>query len=148
MKSSTIREAVIVDACRTALCKSFRGSFNMTRADDLAAHVLKSLLQRVPQLDPSRVEKSSSDVVFRRAARDECGACGSTASGLADHDQRHDDQSFLFIRFASHRFGSATDSNWTIASVLAGGVESITATFKAKIDPNPVVQKEYPGSTW
>jgi acetyl-CoA acetyltransferase len=33
-----MREAVIVASCRTPLAKSHRGSFNMTRPDDLAAH--------------------------------------------------------------------------------------------------------------
>jgi len=32
-----MREAVVVTSSRTALAKSFRGSFNLTRPDDLAA---------------------------------------------------------------------------------------------------------------
>ncbi len=33
-----MREAVVVTSLRTGLAKSFRGSFNLTRSDDLAAH--------------------------------------------------------------------------------------------------------------
>ena len=33
-----MREVVIVDSVRTGLAKSFRGKFNMTRPDDMAAH--------------------------------------------------------------------------------------------------------------
>src|SRR5439155_288719 len=35
-----MREAVIVASSRTPLAKSYRGSFNMTRPDDLAAHMI------------------------------------------------------------------------------------------------------------
>ncbi len=37
--------AVIVASSRTGLAKSFRGSFNITRPDDLAAHCVKDLLK-------------------------------------------------------------------------------------------------------
>src|SRR5262245_44983086 len=47
-----MREAVIVATARTGLAKSFRGSFNQTRPDDQAAHVMKAVLAKVPKLDP------------------------------------------------------------------------------------------------
>ena len=50
------REVVIVDSVRTGLAKSFRGSFNLTRPDDLAAHCVRALLQRNPKLDPGTIE--------------------------------------------------------------------------------------------
>src|ERR1035438_2668 len=51
-----MREAVVVASSRTALAKSFRGSFNMTRPDDLAAHCIRDVLRKTPNLDPSEVE--------------------------------------------------------------------------------------------
>src|SRR5436853_4150180 len=51
-----MREAVIVASSRTPLAKSFRGSFNLTRPDDLAAHCIKDVLGKVPQLDSGKVE--------------------------------------------------------------------------------------------
>src|SRR2546426_10709642 len=51
-----MREAVIVASSRTPLAKSFRGSFNLTRPDDFAAHCIKDVLGKVPQLDPTEVE--------------------------------------------------------------------------------------------
>jgi acetyl-CoA acyltransferase len=51
-----MREAVVVASSRTPLAKSFRGSFNMTRPDDLAAHCIKDVLGKVPQLDKSEIE--------------------------------------------------------------------------------------------
>ncbi|MGA9173368.1 MAG: thiolase family protein [Thermoactinomyces sp.] len=54
-----MREVVIVDAVRTPIGR-YRGSLSMTRADDLAAHVIKALLGRNPNLPASLVE----DVLF------------------------------------------------------------------------------------
>ena len=51
-----MREAVVVASSRTPLAKSFRGSFNMTRPDDLAAHCIKDVLGKVPSLDSSEIE--------------------------------------------------------------------------------------------
>ena len=51
-----MREAVIVASSRTPLAKSFRGSFNLTRPDDLAAHCIKDVLGKVPQVDAKEVE--------------------------------------------------------------------------------------------
>ena len=41
-----MREVVIVDSVRTGLAKSFRGKFNQTRPDDMAAHCVNALLTR------------------------------------------------------------------------------------------------------
>ena len=53
----SMREAVIVASSRTPLAKSFRGSFNLTRPDDLAAHCIQNLLRKVPQLDRAEIEE-------------------------------------------------------------------------------------------
>src|SRR5580693_10482711 len=52
-----MREAVIVASSRTPLAKSYRGSFNITRPDDLAAHCIRHVLGKVPALDPKEVEE-------------------------------------------------------------------------------------------
>ncbi|HZP40983.1 MAG TPA: acetyl-CoA C-acyltransferase [Candidatus Binatia bacterium] len=51
-----MREAVIVASSRTGLAKSFRGSFNLTRPDDMAAHCVKDVLRKTPQLDPAEID--------------------------------------------------------------------------------------------
>ena len=48
-------EAFIVDAVRTPI-GSFTGSLSPVRADDLAAHVLKALMARHPELDPAALD--------------------------------------------------------------------------------------------
>jgi acetyl-CoA acyltransferase len=51
-----LQDAYIVAATRTPVGKAPRGAFKHTRPDSLLAHVLKSVLAQVPQLEPSRVE--------------------------------------------------------------------------------------------
>lgn len=50
-----MKEAFIVDAVRTPI-GSFGGTLAPVRADDLAAHVLKALLDRHPNLDPAAID--------------------------------------------------------------------------------------------
>ena len=58
-----MRDVVIVDSVRTGLAKAFRGSFNLTRSDDMLAHCIDSLLER-NDVDPAEVE----DVVVGAAS--------------------------------------------------------------------------------
>ena len=51
-----MREAVIVASSRTPMGKSFRGSLNLTRPDDMAAHCVKHILAKVPNVDPAEIE--------------------------------------------------------------------------------------------
>lgn len=59
-----MKDVVIVDSVRTGLAKSFRGSFNLTRSDDMLAHCIDSLLDRNSSVDPGEVE----DVVVGAAS--------------------------------------------------------------------------------
>jgi acetyl-CoA acyltransferase len=49
-------DAYIVAGLRTAVGKAGKGGFRFVRPDDLAADVIKKLLEKVPQLDPKRVD--------------------------------------------------------------------------------------------
>ncbi|MBK7837070.1 MAG: hypothetical protein QG625_1635 [Cyanobacteriota bacterium erpe_2018_sw_39hr_WHONDRS-SW48-000098_B_bin.30] len=49
------REVVIVDALRTPIGR-YGGVFKDVRADDLAAHVIRELLKRNPQVNPEEIE--------------------------------------------------------------------------------------------
>ena len=59
-----MKDVVIVDSVRTGLAKAFRGSFNLTRSDDMLAHCIDSLLDRNPNLGADEVE----DVVVGAAS--------------------------------------------------------------------------------
>ncbi len=51
----SIRDVYIVDAVRTPIGK-FGGALSSVRPDDLAAHVVRALVDRTPDLDPARID--------------------------------------------------------------------------------------------
>ena len=51
-----MRDVVVIDSVRTGLAKSFRGSFNLTRSDDMLAAVIDALLVRNPNVAPDEIE--------------------------------------------------------------------------------------------
>ena len=51
-----MKNVVLVDSVRTGLTKSFRGTFNMTRGDDMVAHCVDALLERNSDLPADAVE--------------------------------------------------------------------------------------------
>ncbi len=106
-----MREAVIVASSRTPLAKSFRGSFNLTRPDDLAALCIKDLLKKVPQLDRRRDRGRRSRLrVSRRARRASTWRATSRCwPGLPVTDRRHDDQPLLLVGPAGDRVRRASD---------------------------------------
>ncbi|MFI9226963.1 thiolase family protein [Streptomyces rimosus] len=53
------RDVYVVDAVRTPIGR-YGGALAATRPDDLAAHVVRVLVERTPRLDPARID----DVVF------------------------------------------------------------------------------------
>src|SRR5437016_5172658 len=98
-----MREAVVVVTARTALAKSFRGSLNMTRPDDLAAHCLRAVLERAPGTDPAQVE----DVIL---------GCG----------EPHHQQGFNVARIAAVRAGlPVTVPGTTVNRYCASGLQSV-----------------------
>ena len=50
-----MNQAYIIDAIRTPI-GSFTGTLAPVRADDLAAHVLKALMERNASLDPAAID--------------------------------------------------------------------------------------------
>ncbi|AEM87021.1 thiolase family protein [Streptomyces violaceusniger] len=62
MSPTPLRDVYIVDAVRTPVGK-YGGALAGVRPDDLAAHVVRGLLARTPDLDPARID----DVCFGNA---------------------------------------------------------------------------------
>src|SRR5687768_2395463 len=140
-----MREAVIVASSRTPLAKSGRGSFNLTRPDDLAAHCISHVLGKVPRLDASEIE----EVIL---------GCG----------QPHGPQGHNIARVAALRAGLPVTTpgvtvnrfcnsglqaivqaahmiiNEGVDAAIGGGVESITMMQRDN-SPNPVVKDQHPG---
>lgn len=139
---------VIVDCIRTGLAKSHRGTFNMTRSDDLAAHCIDALLARNPQLDPAQVD----DVILGcgRQIGEQSGNVARHAVALsqlpitvpATTISRACSSGLNSIAFA------ATQLNSGCAEImLAGGVESITGLSRGtpgEFAENPRLMSEKP----
>lgn len=145
-----MREAVIVASRRTPLAKSFRGSFNITRPDDLAAHAIQAALGDVPQLDKAEVD----DVIMgcglpegpqgHNVARVALLRAGLPAGVAGTTVNRFCSSGLQAIAMAAHAV--LVDG----AEVAIGaGVESITMVQNDKMRlsdmVNPVVAEEWPG---
>ncbi|MGF1722848.1 acetyl-CoA C-acyltransferase FadA [Vibrio kyushuensis] len=51
-----MNNVVVVDCLRTPMGRSKGGAFRHTRAEDLSAHLMKGILERNPQVNPSEIE--------------------------------------------------------------------------------------------
>ena len=143
-----MREVVIVDNVRTGLAKAFRGSFNLTRSDEMVAHVIDALLERNPQVSPDEVE----DVVLGMA--DQVGEQGGNMARLAvvlsklpistagSTINRFCSSGVQSIAFAANQIASGQTE-----VAMAGGVESISMNARQKAseyEKNPTLLAEKP----
>jgi acetyl-CoA acyltransferase len=140
-----MREAVVVTSARTALAKSFRGSFNMTRPDDLAAHCIQDVLRKTPKLDPSEIE----DVVLgcgqphgpqgHNVARVSAMLAGLAPSVAGTTVNRFCSSGLQAIAMVAHQI-----MNEGVDAAIGGGVESISMAVRDS-SPNPRLQETMPG---
>ncbi|WWG78333.1 thiolase family protein [Pseudomonas poae] len=143
-----MREVVIVDSVRTGLAKSFRGKFNQTRPDDMAAHCVNALLTR-NGIDPATVE----DCIVGAASNE--GAQGQNIGrNVAVLSQLGTGTAGMTLnRFCSSGLQAIAMAANQIASgcsdiIVAGGVESISLTLKSiNTDHliNPLLKEQVPG---
>ncbi len=141
-----MREAVIVASSRTGLAKSFRGSFNMTRPEDLAAHCIADVLKKTPQLEAHEIE----DVILgcaqphgmqglnvgRRAAV----LAGLPVSVAGATVNRFCSSGLQAIAMAAHEIiQEGADA------AIGGGVESISLVQR-DVNPHPALLEKAPGS--
>ena len=140
-----MREAVVVTSSRTALAKSFRGSFNATRPDDLAAHCIKDVLRKTPKLDPGEIE----DVILgcgqphgpqgHNVARVAAMLAGLPPSVAGTTVNRFCSSGLQAIAMAAHQI-----MHEGVDAAIGGGVESISMAVRDS-SPNPLLQSTMPG---
>lgn len=123
-----MRDVVVVDSVRTGLAKSFRGTFNLTRPDDMVAHCIDSLLDRNTSIDPAEID----DVIVGIAGQ--TGEHGGNLARLAvilsnlpitvagTTISRACSSGLNSIAFAANQIASGCSD-----IMIAGGVESISA---------------------
>src|SRR5229473_6323878 len=140
-----MREAVVVASSRTALTKSFRGSFNIARPDELAAHCIKDVLRKTPKLDPAEIE----DIVLgcgqphgpqgHNIARISAMLAGLPTSVAGTTINRFCSSGLQSIALAAYQI-----MNEGVNAAIGGGVESISMVQRDS-SPNPVLQEKMPG---
>ncbi|KAI2693376.1 thiolase family protein [Pseudomonas sp. TNT3] len=143
-----MREVVIVDSVRTGLAKSFRGKFNQTRPDDMAAHCVNALLAR-SGIDPASVE----DCIVGAGSNE--GAQGfNIGRNVAVLSRLGIGTAGMTLnRFCSSGLQAIAIAANQIASgcsdiIVAGGVESISLTMKSVNTDNlinPLLKEQVPG---
>lgn len=143
-----MREVVIVDSVRTGLAKSFRGKFNMTRPDDMAAHCVDALLAR-NDINPASVE----DCIVGAGSNE--GAQGyNIGRNVAVLSRLGIGTAGMTLnRFCSSGLQAIAIAANQIASgcsdiIVAGGVESISLTMKSVNTDNlinPLLKEQVPG---
>ncbi len=139
-----MREAVVVASSRTGLAKSFRGSFNQTRPDDLAAHCIKDVLRKTSKLDPAEIE----DVIMGCAqphgpqgdnvARVATLLAGLPVTTAATTINRFCSSGLQAIAVAAHEI-----INEGVDAAIGGGLESISLTQRNR-EPNPKLMETKP----
>ena len=139
-----MREAVIVASSRTPLAKSHRGSFNITRPDDLAAHAIRHAIAKVSGLDPAEVEEvilgcgqphGPSGHNVARVAALRAGLPTSVAGVTVN---RFCNSGLQAVVQAAHMVMLEG-----VDAIIGGGVESITM-MERDSSPNPWVVEHQP----
>jgi len=144
-------DAVIVSTARTALAKSWRGSFNMTHGAVLGGHVVNEAVRRA-KVDPSEVE----DVIMGCAnpegatglniARQIALKAGLSVSVGGVTVNRFCSSGLQAIAMAAHRI--IVDQ---VPMMVAGGVESISCVqleMNQHMLLEPSLQKSKPELYW
>ncbi|MDB5979220.1 MAG: acetyl-CoA acetyltransferase [Pseudomonas sp.] len=143
-----MREVVIVDSVRTGLAKSFRGKFNQTRPDDMAAHCVNALLTR-NGLDPALVEDCIVGAGSNEGAQGYnigrnvavLSKLGTQVAGMTLN--RFCSSGLQAIAIAANQIASGCSD-----IIVAGGVESISLTMKSVNTDNlinPLLKEQVPG---
>ena len=139
---------VIVDSVRTGLAKAHRGTFNLTRSDDLVAHCIDSLLERNAGVDAAAID----DVVLgcgrqvgeqsANIARDAVVLSQLPVSVAGTTISRACSSGLNSIAFAASQIATGNGD-----VMLAGGVESISGLSRGKdaeFDQNARLLEEKP----
>ncbi len=124
---------VIVDSIRTGLAKAHRGTFNLTRSDDLVAHCIDALLARTPAVDAAEID----DLILgcgrqvgeqsANIARDAVVLSQLPVSVPGTTISRACSSGLNSIAFAASQIASGDAE-----VMLAGGVESISGLSRGK----------------
>jgi acetyl-CoA acyltransferase len=142
-----MRDAVIVQALRTAVGKAPRGTLRHTRPDDMAAAVIGELLRRTPQLQAEEVD----DVILGCAMPEaEQGAnvarIAALRAGLPDAVSAMTINRFCSSGLQAIALAAERIRGYGAEVVIAGGTESMSLIPRGghKPSPNPALVEQHP----
>jgi acetyl-CoA acyltransferase len=139
--------SVIVSATRTPVGKAPKGALRFTRPDEMAATVMRAVIDRAPGLDPALID----DVIFGCAmpeaeqglnvARIAALRAGLPVSTSAATVNRFCASGLETIAMAADRIAAGG-----ARAILAGGTESMSLIPMGgnKVSPNPSLVADYP----
>lgn len=144
-------KAYIITGYRTAVGKAGKGGFRFSRPDDLAAEVIKKILETVPQLDPTRVD----DVIVGNATPEaeqglNVGRMISLMALGTDKAPGMTVNRYCASGLETMAIAKAKIESGLADCIIAGGAESmsIMAMGGWRIVPNPKVGKNNPDWYW
>ena len=129
-------EAVIVATGRSPIGRAYKGSLIDVRPDDMAGFVIKAVLDKVPQLDPSAVDDVMVGCGLTHHEQGyNVGRNTALLAGLPDTVpgttvNRFCASSLQTIRMAFHAIKAGEGD-----AFVAAGVESVTRTMNKGFDP-------------
>lgn len=147
MSDQSMQEAVIVAAGRSPVGKASRGTLRYTRPDDIAAQVIKAILERAKPLKPEAVEDVILGCAFPEAEQGmNVARIASLRAGLPDHVcgmtiNRFCSSGLQAIALATNNIRTGMNE-----VLIAGGTESMSMVPMEgnKFSPNPTLVDEDP----
>lgn len=144
-----MRKAVIVKGVRTAIGKAPDGSLKDTRPDDLAAFLIREIVNRTPELDPEEIEDIILGCAFPEAeqgmniARISALRAGLPVSIPGMTINRFCASGIQAVAAAAHQIQTGAAE-----VILAGGVESMSLIPMGgnKFSSNPYLAEHYPNT--
>ncbi len=145
-----MREAVIVSSKRTPLGKGYRGSLNLTRPDDLAAHAIRAALDAVPSVP----DEDIADVLLGCGLPEGPSGHNVARVSLLRAGLPSSVPGATINRFCSSGLNTIALSAQRIIAgeadvMIGGGVESITLVqnenFRSVDLYNTELQEQWPG---
>ncbi|GAA0876268.1 acetyl-CoA C-acyltransferase [Wandonia haliotis] len=146
-----MEKAYIVTGFRSAVGKAGKGGFRFTRPDDIAASVIRHLMDSVPQLDPTRVD----DVIVGNATPEaeqglNVGRMISLMSLDTDKVPGMTVNRYCASGLETIAIAQAKIEAGMANCIIAGGAESMSVMAMGgwRIVPNPKVGKKNPDWYW
>ena len=145
-----LREAVIVDVLRTPVGRAHKGSLTQVRPEDLGALVVRSLLERFPEVQPATVDEVVCGCAFPWGEQGyNVGRNIALLAGLPHRVPAHTitrlcASSLQAIRAAAHAVATGEGDTFVVV-----GVESVSRVGRG-VDlapPHPALDPASPGET-